>query len=163
MVLVGPGGLDIVGEAVPATLKAAKDAPYAAPPSVTCTSLAIDVFRLDLELGPDADKPPEKRSMEDRATTLLTGVARSAIPHRDVVRFITGAGRQEHARHDATMAGWARRGYLKGLEAALGCPGVGPVALHATAAPTLAAAPTSLPAPELLRVAAPASASAPAR
>lgn len=47
----------------------------------------------------------------------------------------TGANRKDNALGDTAMAGWARRGFLKGLEINLGCAGRGAVAAPG---PTLA-------------------------
>jgi hypothetical protein len=98
-------------------LKHAQADPYAAPAEPACMSLPQELAALEEVLGPDVAEPP--RRIE--ASRLIGRAIRGLIPHRDVMRFITGAGRKEKALARAAMAGWARRGYLKGLAQNLDC------------------------------------------
>ena len=95
-------------------------------------------------LGPDADQPRKKRNA---AAKWVGGAVRGLIPHRDVIRFLTGAGKKDDALKQAAMAGWARRGYLKGLAKTLDCTSGAAVA--ATEAGRPAAAVTQHPLPPL--------------
>jgi hypothetical protein len=174
--------LGLVGHSVPDVLKAAKRNPYAAPAAPACETIPREIAALDAVLGPDADSPAERTRIRVRAEKLMFQGIRSMIPHRDVVRFVTGAQRRDKALNDAAMAGWARRGFLKGMEVNLGCaaraatdaavpiPDVLPAAttqtamLAAAAPPPAAAAAASAPASEATEPAAdlaPASALAP--
>jgi hypothetical protein len=121
--------LGILPPSTPDVLKAAATAPYVAPDGADCAGIAQEIAALDAVLGPDADAPRKG----GRDTGKLVGQAvKSLIPYRSVVRFVTGADRKQRERDQAAMAGWARRGYLKGLQASQNCPG-------ATAAPMVAA------------------------
>ena len=123
---VRPGettGLGLFGHEIPAVLKHAKADPYAAPEAPACESIPREIAALDAVLGPDADAPARKVGMEARAGRLMGQAIRGMIPHRDLVRLVTGAGRKDQKLKDAAMAGWARRGFLKGMEINLGCAG----------------------------------------
>jgi hypothetical protein len=113
--------LGLFGHETPEVLKEAKADPYAAPRAVNCRSLAQEISALDDVLGPDADMPSEKTRMRARANRLIGQALRGVIPHRDVVRFVTGADRRDKALNQAAMAGWARRGFLRGMEVSLHC------------------------------------------
>jgi hypothetical protein len=119
--------LGLFGHSVPEVLRTAKADPYAAPAAPPCETIPRELAALDAVLGPDADAPAAKLKMRARAEHLavqgmMQGV-RGMIPHRDWIRFATGAGRKDKALNDAAMAGWARRGFLKGMEVNLGCEG----------------------------------------
>lgn len=146
--------LGILPPSTPDVLKQAATAPYVAPAAEDCDSIAREIAELDAVLGPDADAP--KKEGGD-AGKFVGQAVKSLIPYRAVVRLVTGADRKQRERDRAAMAGWARRGYLKGVQANQGCPG-------ATAAPTtIAARPTpdlrpahieALPAAEVTAIAA---------
>jgi hypothetical protein len=120
-------GLGLIGHDTPEVLKLAKADPYAAPTSPACDTIPREIAALDAVLGPDADTPAQKTKMRARANRLISQALRSTIPHRDVVRFVTGADRRDKALNSAAMAGWARRGFLKGMEVNLGCPSHAPI------------------------------------
>lgn len=123
---VRPGeqsGLGLFGRDVPAVLQEARAQPYAPPDGDDCQAIQAEIAELDAVLGPDADTPAAQEGVGKKAGKLLTGAIRGLIPHRMVVRMVTGAERKDQARAEAAMAGWARRGYLKGMQAQLACPG----------------------------------------
>ena len=138
--------LGLVGHGVPDVLKAAKRDPYAAPVAPACETIPREIAALDAVLGPDADSPAEKVRMRARAEKLVFQGLRSMIPHRDVVRFVTGAQRRDKALNAAAMAGWARRGFLKGMEVNLGCGAAAPAVAAAAEVgePVAATAPAAL-------------------
>jgi len=122
--VVKPGqeqGLGLLPGDIPDVLKTAKADPYAAPPAPACESIPREIATLDTVLGPDADAPPQKTKAANQAGDLMTDAVKSLIPHRGVVRLLTGASRRDKQRADAAMAGWTRRGYLKGMYLNLGC------------------------------------------
>jgi len=123
--------LGILPPSTPDVLKQAASAPYVAPVAAGCDGIAHEIAALDAVLGPDADAP-RKGGLD--ATRFVGQAVKSLIPYRSVVRVVTGADRKQKERDAAAMAGWARRGYLKGLQANQGCPG-------ATAQTVVAAAP----------------------
>lgn len=142
-------GLGLLGPDTPAILRQAKAEPYAVP--ATCETVTAELDALNEALGPDADEPALKAN---RAAKLLTGAIRGLIPHRDVVRFVTGAGRKEGALQQAAIAGWARRGFLRGVSRQMDCDGNPPAILAVDPAPLevpsveTAAVPASATAPE---------------
>jgi hypothetical protein len=127
--VVKPGeesGLGLTPGSVPDILKKAKANTYAAPAAPACQSIPREIAALDAVLGPDMDAPAEKQKASDQAGDLVTDVAKSLIPHRSIIRFLTGADRRDKERTEAATAGWARRGYLKGMYVNLGCAERGP-------------------------------------
>lgn len=118
--VVHPGhteGLGLWGPGIPQVLREARANPYALPDNASCETLAHDVATLDSVLGPDLDNAQARAAGLD----VMAGV-RAVLPYGEVVRFVTGAGRREQALIDAAMAGWERRGFLKGTERVMGCP-----------------------------------------
>jgi len=154
--VVKPGeeqGLGLTPGEIPAILKQAKADPYAAPAAPACESIPREIAALDEVLGPDADAPAQKVKTSDQAGDLIGGALKSLIPHRDIIRFVTGANRRDKQRTAAAMAGWSRRGYLKGMEVNLGCAErkagptptivLGPVEPDPSQVATLSRAPTT--------------------
>lgn len=116
---VHPGeqrGLGLVAPDVPPLLKAARSNPYALPADVSCPMLLEQIAALDATLGPDLDAPQARKDDD----LVMAGV-RSILPYGGVVRFVTGAGRKEKRMVDAALAGWERRGFLKGTARMMGC------------------------------------------
>ena len=116
----------------PALAEAAKDA-YRLPGGKTdCVTLAAEVRKLDLALGPDLDVPRNagRPTMGNRASHAASDAALDAvrdvttgwIPFRSTVRRLTGAANNEDEMEDAVHAGAIRRAYLKGLGLQQGCP-----------------------------------------
>ena len=116
----GEQGLGLRAPKIPVVLQQARSGPYAPPAGPLCATAPKEIAELDAVLGPDADAPRPKDKLI-QPTKWVSQAVRSAIPHRDVVRFITGADRKQKLLYRAEMAGWARRGYLKGLTEAAGC------------------------------------------
>jgi hypothetical protein len=115
--------------AIPAKLGAIIS-PYEPIPNATCAGIAAEVVELTNILGQDADAlpPPEatlgQRAGEGAANLALGGVASVAtdfIPFRSVVREATGASAHERRLRAAYERGLARRAYLKGVGAQIGC------------------------------------------
>jgi hypothetical protein len=160
--------LQLWGPDTPEVLKKAKADPYAPPEGPVCQSLPAEIEALNAALGPDADQAPLK---SHRVAKWVGGAVRGLIPHRDVIRFLTQAGKKDDALKQAALAGWARRGYLKGLAKNLDCTST--ATAESAAEPAAAAAPVQAePAPEPTRpilaeeprpllIAAPASAAVP--
>lgn len=106
-----------------------------------CSTVATDIARLTVVLGPDREAPPpeeeteeeaRERSMWDSVRDLLARAQDAAVdayysaivglnPVRPVARFVQGSARIEaEARAQREMA-WARRAYLRGLFDGFGC------------------------------------------
>jgi hypothetical protein len=135
---VRPGetqGLGLMGAQTPDLLKAVAADPYRAPAEPACETIPAELKALEGVLGADTGEK-RKRGPRQQAVSLAGGAVRSMVPYRGVVRFLTRADQRDHALMDATMAGYARRGFLRGLEANLHCSG---------ASTTLAAMPDLTP------------------
>lgn len=114
---------------IPAKLEALVS-PYEALLSVSCETVGAEVTELTDILGPDSDAPapPEatlgQQAGAGAANLALGGVASATtdfIPFRSVVRAATGASAHERRLRAAYERGVARRAYLKGIGAQLGC------------------------------------------
>ena len=110
---------------IPPVLQQAVTAPYAPPRRQSCTSLRNELTLLNEALGPDFDENRKKN--EDKAEQLaLAGgelIVNSLIPFRGLVREISGAAPADRRKAAAINAGIARRGYIRGMAMARGCPG----------------------------------------
>lgn len=112
-------GLGLIGPEIPDELKQAQADPYAPPADPACTTVPAEIAKLDALLGPDINQPKPRTFIP---TDVVGHAVRSAIPYRSAIRFVTGADRREKEKTQAEKAGWARRGFLKGLAARLDCP-----------------------------------------
>ena len=117
---VTPGsqqGLGLTGGDIPPILKAVQADPYRYPAEPACESIPQEILALDQVLGPDVDGEQSKSSKAHMAMNY----ARGMIPYRGYVRFLTRADSKDKALQAAATAGYARRGFLRGLEAHLRC------------------------------------------
>jgi hypothetical protein len=117
---VTPGsqqGLGLTGGDIPPILKAVQADPYRYPAAPACESIPQEILALDQVLGPDVDGEQAKSSKAHMAMNY----ARGMIPYRGYVRFLTRADSRDKALQAAATAGYARRGFLRGLEAHLQC------------------------------------------
>ncbi len=121
--------LNVTRSEVPPLLQAIRS-PYEPIPAVTCSAIAKMVADLDAVLGRDFDALPlPDKSFSDQvgngAADLTLGTVSSTmsdfIPFRSLVREATGASAHERKLRAAFQAGVARRSYLKGVGAQLGC------------------------------------------
>ena len=131
---VTPGsqqGLGLTGANIPALLKQVQADPYRAPADPACDTIPQEILALDKVLGPDVDGPKVKTGMGHMAVDY----ARHAIPYRGWVRFLTRADSKDKALQAAATAGFARRGFLRGLEAHLRCSGPDAAGLQTASAP----------------------------
>jgi len=133
-------GLGLTGAKTPDMLKEVAADPYRAPAEPACETIPAELVALNRVLGVDADQPKPKTSLARKATKAIGGAVRGFIPYRDEVRFLTQADKKDTQLRDATRAAWARRGFLRGLEANLHC-GDEDGALDASNAEPLAPAP----------------------
>jgi hypothetical protein len=113
--------LDVFPRQVPPLLLDALRYPYEAPAVLDCADLGARVRALDAELGPVLDDAARPVRGEHTAARLLIGGVKSSIPYFGWLRRLTGADRRQRLVQAAFAAGYARRGYLKGLGAQLGC------------------------------------------
>jgi hypothetical protein len=104
--------------------------PYEPIPEVSCPALSVMVDNLTDILGRDSDAEalPEKSLAEqagegaaDMTLGAVSSTMRDFIPFRSFVREATGASAHERKLRAAYERGVARRAYLKGVGAQLGC------------------------------------------
>ncbi len=114
---------------VPALLEAIKS-PYEPISVVSCQTIGAAVAKLTEILGPDADAPAgPDASLADQAGSgaadltlnTVSSTMTDFIPFRSVVREATGASAHARRLRVAYERGVARRAYLKGVGAQLGC------------------------------------------
>jgi len=145
---VRPGeetGLGLTGADVPPLLKEVRHDPYALPADMSCPGVLSRISALDQVLGPDLDTPRTEKTKN--APDVMAGV-RSILPYGGVVRLFTRADHKDRELTQAALAGWERRGFLKGLARNLGCEGFGPpVAQGRPASAVEPAEPSPEPAP----------------
>lgn len=132
--------LGLTGADVPPVLALVKADPYKAPTAPACDTIPAEILQLSNLLGPDLDSgvaPPEQ-------TLTQRGVeaAKGFVPYSGVVRFVTGANKKDKDMREAVLAGYARRGFLRGMEINLKCG----VAVQAEAADPPPADPPKPPA-----------------
>ena len=120
--------LNIMREGIPPILTQAVADPYAAPTPLTCEVLIRDIEDLDFALGADFNEvgtpqsPSLTRNNGHIALALVQSGARLLLPYSGLVSTVTGARRHDQQIIEAITAGSVRRGYLKGLGEAHGCP-----------------------------------------
>jgi hypothetical protein len=114
--------LGVAKPEIPPVLVAATADPYSRASTRNCAELAGAIADLDVHLGPDLDVAETK---ENRAAKLAEAggraVVNTIIPFRGLVRELTGAAAAQRRYADAIDAGFARRGFLRGLQAARRC------------------------------------------
>ena len=105
---------------IPPSLVDASNAPYSLAGLRTCRQIADAVRVLDAALGPDysAGGPNDKVSVGKAAGGAMVN---SLIPFRGVVREVSGAAAADRRLTAATQAGFARRGFLRGVHLTRGC------------------------------------------
>jgi len=115
--------LGVVSPKIPEVISHAAAAPYSTRGLGSCRALAASVRELDVALGPDFDAPPLPK--DNRATRIVEAGGRSlvnsVVPFRSVVRELTGAAAAKREAELALDAALARRGFLRGLQAARRC------------------------------------------
>jgi len=125
-------GLGLTGADVPPLLKDIKAEPYQAPTAPACLTIPFELQQINELIGADIDTPPEHqdKSLTDRGAQM----ARGLLPYGGVVRFVTGANKKDQELREAVLAGYARRGYLRGVQANLKCQADPPPAADPAAA-----------------------------
>ena len=105
---------------IPPVLAEASQDPYAMSGAGSCRQIASSISALSSALGPDfgSSEPKKKTSMVKAGSAAVVG---SLIPFRGVVREISGAAPAERRLLAAINAGFARRGFLRGLQRARKC------------------------------------------
>jgi len=108
---------------IPPILEKAHEDPYSLAGLKTCRQLADEVTELTAALGPDFSVGNERK--ENRAGRLAAAggrtVINSLLPYRGLVREISGAAPAQRRLDAALDAGFARRGFLRGVHTTRGC------------------------------------------
>jgi hypothetical protein len=108
---------------IPPILQKAHEEPYSLKGLKTCKQLAAEVVELNAVLGPDYTVGNEIK--ENKAGKLAEAGGKSVInaiiPFRGMVRELTGAAPADRRLNAALDAGYARRGFLRGVHAKQGC------------------------------------------
>lgn len=108
---------------IPPSLEDAAVAPYSLAGLDTCGKIADAVRVLDAALGPDypAGGPTNTTST---GKAVGSAVVNSLIPFRGLVREASGAAAADRRLAAAVQAGFARRGFLRGVHQTRGCTDV---------------------------------------
>ena len=119
--------LNLVRQKIPPVLLQALADPYARPKPANCATIVADVQQLKEALGGDFDEPdnPQSPSLTTRrgvALTLVHGASEMLLPFAGFVKTLTGAQKHDQLVAEVITAASVRRGYLKGLGEAHGCP-----------------------------------------
>jgi hypothetical protein len=109
---------------IPPVLEQASDDPYSLSGLKTCKQLAAAVSALNEALGPDYAAGAEAKK-ENRAGKLAEAggktIVNSILPFRGLVREISGAAPAQRRLEAAVTAGYARRGFLRGVHQTRKC------------------------------------------
>lgn len=109
---------------IPPVLAAAKADPYGISGLSTCPQIRAAIGELSAALGPDFELGSDKK--ENKAGKLAEAggktVVNAFIPFRGLVREISGAAPAQRRLNAAIDAGFARRGFLRGMAYARKCP-----------------------------------------
>jgi hypothetical protein len=110
---------------VPPVLQKAQDNPYDLTGLKTCSQIKGSIDQLTKVLGPDFAVGNNKK--ENRAGRLAEAggrtIVNTLVPFRGLVREISGAAPAQRRLNAAVDAGFARRGFLRGVSYARRCPG----------------------------------------
>jgi hypothetical protein len=96
--------------------------PYGMAGAATCRQIAASISDLSAVIGPDytSTAAAKKQSLVKAGGQ---AVVNSLIPFRGIVREVSGAAPAERRYDSAVTAGFARRGFLRGLQRARNCRG----------------------------------------
>jgi hypothetical protein len=112
--------LNIKSDEIPELLLQAQQSPYSLAGLEGCRAIIGEVDKFNVLLGDDFDLP---RDMPGGTNAGAIGKAAvgSFMPFRGLVREVSGASGRERALGVALQAGYARRGFLKGIGQRMGC------------------------------------------
>jgi hypothetical protein len=108
---------------IPPVLLKASEAPYGLKDVRTCKQLSTAMTQLSAVLGPDlagGEAKPENRAgklAEAGGKTVINAI----LPFRSLVREVSGAAPAERRLAAAVNAGFARRGFLRGVYTSRNC------------------------------------------
>ncbi|TZG25052.1 hypothetical protein [Sphingomonas montanisoli] len=107
---------------IPPVLQSARDNPYAIS-GMNCTTIAKAITGLNGALGADFVAGPAAKENRGGKIAEAGGqtIVNSLIPFRGLVREATGAAPAQRRLNAAIDAGYARRGFLRGVHLARKC------------------------------------------
>ena len=109
---------------IPPVLEAARAGPYSLAGARNCAGIGRELRDLNRALGADFDATAARSGSRAGRLAEAGGraVVNTIIPFRGVVREISGTAEADRRMQAAVDAGIARRGFLRGLAQARGCP-----------------------------------------
>lgn len=113
--------LNLMRDDLPEVLAEAVMATYASERLVECADIEREIARLDAVLGNDLDQEQDEQGRISVGRLAEQAVG-SFIPFRSIIREISGAADTQRDLREAIVAGFTRRGFLKGLGEARDCP-----------------------------------------
>lgn len=109
---------------IPPVLERAADAPYSLSGLNSCGRIIAQVRQLNAVLGEDIDEE-HARGHPVSAGHLAQSLVDSLIPFGGIIKEVSGANAQQRRLEGAIAAGFARRGFLKGVGLSRKCPAPG--------------------------------------
>ncbi len=106
---------------IPPVLERAADEPYALAGLNSCGRIVAQVRLLNDALGGDIDEE-HARGHAVTAGRLAQSVVDSLIPFGGIIKEVSGANAGQRRLQAAVAAGFARRGFLKGVGLSRHCP-----------------------------------------
>jgi len=109
---------------IPPALVAATQNPYGLQSTANCPEVNAEITRLNEHLGDDYELSVARDENKAGKVAAAGGraVVNSIIPFRGLVRELTGAAEAKRRYDDAVDAGYARRGFLRGVQVMRSCP-----------------------------------------
>ena len=110
---------------IPDILVKATADPYTLRDTQACDQMAAEMRQLNEALGPDFAVAATEKDENKAGKVAEAGgkaIVNSIIPFRGLVRELTGAAAAQRRLNDAIDAGYARRGFLRGIHSMKQCP-----------------------------------------
>jgi hypothetical protein len=106
---------------IPPVLQRAALAPYSLAGLNSCPQLVARIRQLNSVLGEDIDEA-HARGHAFTAGHLAQSVVDALIPFGGIIKEVSGAAADQRRLQSAVVAGYARRGFLKGVGLSRHCP-----------------------------------------
>jgi hypothetical protein len=106
---------------IPPVLERAVEAPYTLAGLASCGRIVGAVKEINAALGEDIDEA-HARHHAVTAGRVAQSVVDSFIPFGGIIKEVSGANAEQRRMQSAIAAGFARRGFLKGVGLARHCP-----------------------------------------
>ena len=113
--------LNVKKNKIPPVLERAVEQPYTLKGLDSCGRIVAQVQQLNGALGEDIDEE-HARGHPVTAGRLAQSVVDSLIPFGGIIKEVSGANAEQRRLQAAIAAGFARRGFLKGVGLSRHCP-----------------------------------------